>query len=116
MYYFIYKNEKHTFNPRNLLIDDWDEENGVPIIGTQTLQEVLGMTDEEADAAHLEGLRNQFIRPERNRLLAECDWTLGLDSPLSDEKKEEWKIYRQSLRDMTLHSDPQNADWPVKPS
>jgi len=97
------------------MIDNWDEENGVPIIGTQTLQEVLGMTDEEADAAHLEGLRNQFIRPERDELLSKSDWTQCADSPLSDEKKEEWKIYRQALRDMTSQSDPQNATWPVKP-
>ena len=116
MYYFICKGETYTFDPRNQIIEGWDEENEVPIIGSQTLQEVLGMTDEEADAAHLEGLKNHFIRPERNKLLSECDWTLGEDSPLTDEKKAEWRTYRQELRNMTAQSDPQNANWPTKPS
>ena len=47
-------------------------EDGEPIIGSQTLQQSLGMTDEEADAAHFEGLKNEFIRPKRDKLLAEC--------------------------------------------
>jgi len=115
MYYFIYNNERYTFDPHNPIIEGWDEETG-PIIGSQTLQEVLGMTDEEADAAHLEGLRNEFIRPKRDELLSKSDWTQGLDSPLSDVQKEEWKTYRQALRDMTSHPDPQNANWPTKPS
>jgi len=115
MYYFIYNGERYTFDPRNLIVDRWDEENEIPIMGTHTLQEVLGMTDEEADAAHLEGLRNQFIRPKRDELLLKSDWTQNTDSPLSYEKKEEWKTYRQLLRDLTLHSDPENVNWPTEP-
>lgn len=56
------------------------------------------------------------IRQMRDKLLSECDWTLGPDSPLSDEKKEEWRIYRQALRD--LPSNVTNIDkvfWPDKP-
>lgn len=115
MYTFIHNGETYTFDPRNLMIEGWDEENEVPIMGSQTLQEFLGMTDEEADAAHLEGLKNEFIRPKRDRLLSECDWTQGADSPLTNEKKEEWRIYRQALRDMTLDTNPQDANWPTKP-
>jgi len=115
MYYFIYNGERYTFDPRNQLLEGFTDD-GEPILGSQTLQESLGMTDEEADAAHLEGLKNQFIRPERNKLLTECDWTLGPDSPLTDEKKAEWRTYRQALRNMTSQSDPQNAVWPTKPS
>tara|TARA_Y100001973_G_C5171832_1_gene319539 strand:- start:78 stop:335 length:258 start_codon:yes stop_codon:yes gene_type:complete len=40
------------------------------------------------------------IRQKRNSRLLETDWTQINDSALSDSKKEEYKIYRQSLRDL----------------
>jgi hypothetical protein len=40
------------------------------------------------------------IRKERNRLLAESDWTQFADSPLDQETKNSWATYRQALRDM----------------
>ncbi len=56
-----------------------------------------------------------FIRERRTIKLKECDWTQLSDSPLTSEKKEEWQIYRQSLRDITLQSDPYNIVWPEEP-
>jgi hypothetical protein len=56
-----------------------------------------------------------FIREERNRMLVETDWTQLADVPLSEEKKNAWKIYRQALRDTTLQKDPHNIIWPIKP-
>lgn len=56
-----------------------------------------------------------FIRYQRNELLTECDWTQLQDSPLSEQKREEWQTYRQTLRDITLQSDPFNIIWPTKP-
>jgi hypothetical protein len=41
------------------------------------------------------------IRNIRLGLLKDCDWTVGEDSPLSADKKAEWKTYRQELRDLT---------------
>ena len=72
------------------------------------------------------GLFIYEIRVKRDELLLESDWTQFNDSPLSDAKKEEWKVYRQALRDMTIkYADPplnekgymDNAkiDWPEKP-
>lgn len=40
------------------------------------------------------------IRGKRNQYLKASDWTQVPDSPLSDEKKAEWRTYRQALRDM----------------
>lgn len=40
------------------------------------------------------------IRGLRDHLLKNSDWTQIPDSPLSAEKKEEWAVYRQALRDM----------------
>ena len=47
------------------------------------------------------------------------------DWPITDEKREEWKIYRQKLRDLPLNSEEAkrledgsliNVTWPTKPT
>ena len=61
----------------------------------------------------------QEIRLMRNRLLTESDWTQLSDSPLSQEEKGLWSIYRQELRDIpeSIPSDISFSDiiWPTKP-
>ena len=52
------------------------------------------------------------IRQERNRLLAESDWT-RLDDATAD--KDAWAVYRQALRDITLQPNPLEVQWPVAP-
>jgi hypothetical protein len=56
------------------------------------------------------------IKSQRNQYLQECDWTQLSDSPLTIEKKQDWLLYRQSLREVTLQADPFNITWPVKPT
>lgn len=55
------------------------------------------------------------IRSRRNIELVESDWTQVMDSPLTEIEKGLWRLYRQSLRDITLQPDPFNIIWPVKP-
>ena len=56
------------------------------------------------------------FRGQRDLLLAASDWTQMPDSPLSDSKKQEWAIYRQSLRDLPANTlDPSNPSWPSQP-
>jgi len=55
------------------------------------------------------------IRERRDRLLKECDWTIFPDSPLSEDKKNEFKIYRQALRDFPSTCDPMMVEWPYAP-
>ena len=55
------------------------------------------------------------IRSRRNIELNESDWTHISDSPLTVEKKEEWQIYRQSLRDITTQLNPSSIEWPTPP-
>ena len=55
------------------------------------------------------------IRRKRDALLAACDWTQLPDSPLTVEIQNEWKVYRQALRDMLQMCDPYNLVWPVVP-
>lgn len=52
------------------------------------------------------------VRDERNRLLAECDWT---QVPDATADKQAWLAYRQALRDITTQTDPINIAWPEKP-
>ena len=41
------------------------------------------------------------LRRSRNSLLLNSDWTDLPNTPLTDEKKSEWQIYRTNLRDIT---------------
>ena len=56
----------------------------------------------------------ESLRMRRNKLLAESDWTQSRDVFLSND--EEWKTYRQQLRDLPKNTDPMNPVWPTKPS
>lgn len=56
------------------------------------------------------------IRAERNRRLAECDWTQLADSPLNADEKSTWSIYREALRMIPQQTGfPYNVTWPTKP-
>ena len=57
------------------------------------------------------------IRRERNALLAASDFTQVPDSPFTREQREEWRIYRQALRDLPeTIIDPAACAWPVAPA
>ena len=57
------------------------------------------------------------LRNKRDFLLSKSDWTQGNDSPLTLQQKEEWKIYRQALRDAPSNTiDPKRPVWPLSPS
>jgi len=57
----------------------------------------------------------QSLRMIRNRLLAESDWMANSDITMTDE----WKTYRQALRDITKTYKSMSDDgftFPTKPS
>ncbi len=60
-----------------------------------------------------------WIRERRNNILKACDWTQGVDSPLSDSKKTEWQTYRQALRDVPANNLSatvrEDVTWPTQP-
>jgi uncharacterized protein YjiS (DUF1127 family) len=56
------------------------------------------------------------IRDQRNQLLNMTDWTQLTDVPFTVQQKEDWKIYRQALRDITEQIDPFNIIWPTEPA
>ena len=95
----------------------WDDE-------TQTKP-----TEQEVNAkiAELEAAEPyKLLRIERNKLIAETDWTQLKDISLDSIREKNWKEYRQALRDLPNGSTPKldsNGDldmssvtWPDKPS
>lgn len=62
----------------------------------------------------------QIIINDRNSRLYFSDWTQLPDSPLSETKKEEWRVYRQELRDLTNNltgiTNLDQVPWPVPPT
>jgi hypothetical protein len=60
--------------------------------------------------------KTQSSKYYRDLCLQESDWTQFNDSPLSEEKKQQWAIYRQALRDIPQQSEyPENIIFPVEP-
>lgn len=55
------------------------------------------------------------IRVERNKLIAETDYTQLPDTPITPTSKAAFATYRQQLRDVTNQSDPYNIVWPTTP-
>jgi hypothetical protein len=87
----------------------------------ENLEQIL--EDEEKYEKWLELAKNteykafaQKIRATRDKLLAETDWTQVTDTVLNKEKQEEYKIYRQKLRDITGQEEfPYNVTFPEMP-
>jgi len=77
--------------------------------------EVDATWDAENRPEPTDEIKMAAIRQERDRLLTECDWTVLVDSPLGTTAKNNWKTYRQSLRDLPATVDVDNVQYPVKP-
>ena len=95
---------------------------GYSVEGTQsTLSTCVGGTLSIPTDAEVSNLNtaNALIdfRIERNKRLADTDWTQGNDSPLSATVKSDYESYRQILRDMPQSDgfDPLNPEWPTLP-
>ena len=68
----------------------------------------------------------RLLREERNKLIAETDWTQLKDIDLDIIRERNWKNYRQALRDLPAKSNPRlnsmgeldmsSVTWPTKPS
>ena len=65
-----------------------------------------------AEQTQLSNSKWSVIRRERDLKLQDTDWRASSDLTLSDE----WKTYRQALRDVPTQSDPFNISWPIEPS
>lgn len=67
-----------------------------------------------------------LLRKKRDQLLVESDVKVLPDIPMTDSKRNEWKTYRQALRDLPATSTPKltnqeqldesSVTWPILPS
>ena len=75
--------------------------------------------DDTAKTARLLAEQWAEIRTERDRLLANSDWTQGNDTPLSDADKAKWTTYRGKLRTLPVDQSSKTTyasiTWPTKP-
>ena len=100
------------------MITHWIKEEG-----TEPLQIWIVDRDEDGKMIDNSGVAGEYyeeycffrLREERDKLLKDSDWTVFIDSPLSDEKKAEWATYRQTLRDLPENCTPTlNYPRPMK--
>ena len=87
--------------------------NGVEQVGDKWFTK-YSVSDLDADGIALKDAEQaKSVREQRNRLIAECDWTQVEDSPVD---KAAWATYRQELRDLTLQAGfPFDVTYPTKP-
>ena len=92
-----------------------------------TEEEVIAKMKELTDAEPI-----KLLREERNKLIAETDWTQLKDIDLDIIRERNWKNYRQALRDIPSTVDAyldqwsdiremtyqhwSGLNWPTKPS
>ena len=114
----------------------WDGESGTieyndgkPMVGITSLPSIYNQAkidwqyvwDKFPENATSEKRCYKLLRSLRDQKLRMSDWTQFNDSPFTDAKKDEWKTYRQALRDITS-SQPtpniklSNITWPTEPS
>ena len=69
--------------------------------------------DAQAEAADLD---MNHVRSQRDGLLRGTDWTQISDATLGDHTAEEWRTYRQALRDVPqTYSRVSEVAWPEDP-
>ncbi len=71
--------------------------------------------DSEAQFAWNDARRASFLRWWRQHRLIASDWTQMPDSPLSAGVKEEWRIYREWLRNLPAQIDLENVEFISSP-
>ena len=85
----------------------WEDEGDAPV-----------QADLEAEKPVIKNILGfQQLRYERDKKLAETDWVVTKANETGVAESDEWKTYRQALRDLPSNTtDPFNPTWPTKPS
>ena len=67
---------------------------------------------------HFFQVNSCYLPDEKLKYNLLLDWTQMTDSPLGEEQKAAWAVYRQALRDMTdtqLVNTVEEIVWPTRP-
>jgi len=113
----------NTEHKENEIVED---DNAIKYYGLHVSEDVIykdnkftTLTDSEYEELRASTYTEEEVRNGRNNVLKETDYIFNTDITLSEEKLEEWKTYRQALRDLPTHSNfPAllDSDWPTKPT
>jgi len=106
-------------NPAQFLDNYWRKNDSWVYRGPSTVYQFWDSTSESWVLNS--SLVISRVREIRNFKLGFSDWTQAVDAPLTEEKKAEWRTYRQALRDIMTNlpadlDDPENVVWPTEPS
>ena len=88
--------------------------NGVVV--AMTTAEIEEFNAKKITDVQITARKWELIRTERNNKLKETDWVVTKASETGVAVSDDWKTYRQALRDVPTQSDPDNITWPTKPS
>lgn len=95
--------------------DQWFTKYSVgPVFEAYTDADGVEHSPEDQMAAYKARLDDEQwgrIREERNRKLADSDWTQLPDCPLTNLEQTDWATRRQWWRDVTTQADPWNIQW-----
>jgi hypothetical protein len=90
------------------------QRDGVIEINGQWFTHYIAVTPDDEQKAAMDANQAASVRAERNRRLADSDWTQLPDAPVDQAA---WAAYRQELRDVTAQTGfPWEINWPVEPS
>ena len=85
-------------------------------VNGQWFTHYIAVTPDDEQKAAMDAAQATIVRTERNKRLADCDWTQLEDSPLSPDGKGAWALYRETLRMVPEQPGfPWNVEWPPQP-
>lgn len=135
IYYCVYKPDK-TINSVGFLPDSWGGIVGVPLLSYDELKDLnwagypdhaflkledvieLEFSKETIDTALTLGavIEGNNVKNKRYELLTQTDWVVTRSIELNVPITDQWKEYRQSLRDITLQTGyPWSVVFPAPP-
>lgn len=91
---------------------------GTPVLndGNWTQVWIKSNLSDEVKAANA-AQKVSDARAKRDVLLTNTDWRVSLATETGTTLSDEWKAYRQALRDVPAQSEfPTNITWPTEPS
>jgi len=92
------------------------QRDGVVEVNGQWFTHYIAVTPDADQKAAMDAAQGGVVRTERNKRLADCDWTQLIDSPLDPDGRGAWQLYRETLRMVPQQQGfPWTIEWPPQP-
>lgn len=110
-YFILYESEKPTHSIFEKVV-----QGKYQLIDEKWYTSWIIQPMEENEIIAVTESRKNDVRRRRDAMLQQTDWIVTKSNELGDEIPLDWKIYRQSLRDISLQEGfPFEVIWPTKP-